>query len=70
MIVLDVKLERHGKVPVLVANAGLRGYNVGTILATQGKMVYNTEEIDVRRIDFKFPTMVDRRTAMEAYIFS
>ena len=69
MKILDVKLARHEMVPVLVANAGLRGYNVGTMPAVPGKIVYKTEEIDLSKVDFRFHTMTDRETAMEAYIF-
>jgi hypothetical protein len=68
MLILDVKLARHDVVPVLVASDGLRGYNYGTMPAIPGKILYKKEEIDLTKVDFKFPTMVDRLTAIGGYI--
>lgn len=68
LLVLDIKLARHNKVPVLVASPGLKVYNYGTMPATPGKMVYKEEDIDLTKVDFHYERMVDKLTAMEGYI--
>jgi hypothetical protein len=70
MLFLDIKLARQGQCSALVASEGLRGYNIATTqIADRGQIVCTEKDFDVATAEFKFPTMVERETAMEAYTF-
>jgi len=68
MLILNVKLARHDKVPVLVADDCLRGYNYGTMPADSGKIFFKEEDIDLTKVNFVFERMVSREKAVGGYI--
>jgi hypothetical protein len=68
MLVLNVKLARHGECSSLVANETLRGYNIAKLkLPDTGMIVCKEEDFDLTKSEFTFPIMVSREKAIEKY---
>jgi hypothetical protein len=70
MIFLEIKLARHGESSALVANSGLRGYNiVKTQIANGSQIVCTEKDFDLTKAEFMYPVMVNGEIAREAFSF-
>ena len=66
MLILDIKLARHGECSSLVASEGLRGYNIAKLkMPNTGVIVCREEDFDLTKAEFMFPIMVDKETVMK-----
>jgi hypothetical protein len=70
MLFLEIKLARHGACSALVANSGLRGYNIAKAQIANGSQILCTEkDFDLTKEEFMYPVMVDGETARGAFNF-
>ncbi len=65
MQILDIKLARHGEVPVLVADGTGRRYNIAKIPTE--KIICDEKDIDLTKANFVFPVMVGENRARREY---
>lgn len=70
MIFLEIRLARHGACSALVANDGLRGYNIATNKMPNNdehgyaKIVCTERDFDLTKAEFKYPIMVNKEIAV------
>jgi hypothetical protein len=70
MLFLDIKLARHGACSALIANDGLRGYNIAKVQIENGSQIVCTEkDFDLTKAEFAYPVMTDWETVKERYAF-
>jgi hypothetical protein len=70
MLILNVKLARHGRCSALVADDCSRAYNIAKLkMVDTGVIVCREEDFDLTRAEFDFPTMVSEERAKRRYAF-